>query len=189
MKLSLLSNVLLASMMVFAVSCGKDSKKKSNNPYYGFYNPMMGGQVITGQTAKNNLNTYVNAVEPKVIYSQIIIKKKSWSCSTRDFLGINFLPYEKCSSTDLPDFRGYAQQGQTRVTINSFLGELLTPAAGYTLGNVYQQGPYIFVDHVSSNGYDTVQYAVDTNQHAHVNPIQIKNTELKKIDYVYSSNI
>lgn len=188
MKTSLFANVLLASFMVFAVSCGKDKKKKSSFDY-GYYNPYMTGQVYDSTQSTANFNSYLNSIEPKVIYSQVVIKKKSWTCTTKEFLGINFLPYEKCSSSNLPDVYGYAAQGQTRANINPSLASLLTPSAGYSLGNVFQQGSYIFIDHLSSNGYDVIQYAIDLNQHALVNPIQVKNTALKKIDYVYSSNI
>lgn len=191
MKLSLFMNVLLVSSLAFvAVGCGKDKKKKNGNDlYYGYYNPLVGGPTVTGQQAIDSLNSYVNAVEPKFIFNQIIINKKRYSCSTKDFLGINFLPYTKCSSSNLPTEYSYSAQNQSRLSINPLLGSLLTPAAGYVRGNVSQQGQYIFIDHVSPNGYDTIQYTIDTTQHADVNPIQVKDTALQQIDYVSGANI
>lgn len=194
MKLSIFMNMLLVSSLAFvAIGCGKDKKKKGGSDnqfcYNGYCSQLVGGPV-TGQGAIDALNAYVNAIEPKFTNSpQIIIQKKRYSCSTKDFLGINFLPYQKCSSSNLPTEYSYPAQNQTRLAFNPLLGTLLTPVGGYTRGNVYQQGQYIFIDHVSPNGYDTIQYTIDTAQHAEVNPIQVKDTALQQIDYVSGANI
>ncbi len=191
MKLSLLSNVLLASMMVFAVSCGKDAKKKNNNPYHNYYNPYV-TQVPTAQgaTAIANLNSYVDAIESNnSLIGPVNVVKQRYSCETKDFLGINFLPYEKCTYTQVQN-QVYAQPGVARSAMNPILATILTPSNGYTLGNVIQYGNVIKVDHVLQGAtIETIQYTVELNRHAVSNPTIMKDTAAKRIDTVISPTI
>ncbi len=190
MKLTLFSNVLLASMLVFAVSCGKDSKKKSKNPYYNYYNPYV-SQVPTAQgtQAITALNNYIGSNESNnSLIGPVQIIKQRYSCVSKDFLGIDFLPYEKCSYTQVSS-QVYAQPGVARSTLNPVLATLLTPSNGYTLGAVIQYGNIIKVDHVLQGAViETIQYTVELNRHAVSNPTIVKDTAAKRIDTVVYPN-
>ncbi|MFL5784389.1 MAG: hypothetical protein ACJ76H_07275 [Bacteriovoracaceae bacterium] len=197
MKLSLFSNVLLASMLVFAASCGKDSKKSHNDNLYGYYNPYIAGQAPSaqGQTAINNLTAYINGVETNSsLVGAVNVVKSVYSCKTKDLLGISFLPLNYCSTSQSSAYK-YATPGQTRLSMNPELGTLLTPPAGYTLGNVVQYGTayasVIQVEHYmnSGSGIDTVQYTVELNRHAIVNPTIKKDTAAQRIEQVVSPQI
>lgn len=190
MKLSLIGNVLLASMMIFAVSCGKDSKKKKN-PYYNYYNPYV-SQVPTanGQTAINNLTSYVNAQETnQSLIGPVNVVKQRYSCESKDFLGIDFLPYDYCTYKQVST-QVYAQPGVSRSAMNPVLATLLTPSNGYTLGAVVQYGNIIKVDHVLNGAtIETIQYTVELNRHAVSNPTIVKDTAQKRIDTVIYPSI
>jgi hypothetical protein len=174
---------------MFAASCGKDSKKHGdNNNLYGYYNPYIAGQSpsASGQGAINNLNSYINAVEVnQSVVGAINVVKSVYSCKTKDLLGISFLPYNYCSTSQSSAYK-YATPGQTRLAQNPELGGLLTPPAGYTLGNVVQYGSIIQVEHYTNNGsgIDTVQYTVELNRHAISNPTIKKDTAAQRIEQV-----
>jgi hypothetical protein len=173
-------NVLLASMMIFAVSCGKDSKKKNNNSYPFFNN------LQTPVQSSANLTQYLDGNETKTnLIGAVNVVKQRYSCSTKDFLGIDFLPYEKCSYSQISN-QLYAQPGIPRKTLNPALAEILVPANGYTLGAVMQYGSIVTVDHVLNNGstIETIQYTIDLNRHAASNPVIKKDTAAKRIDTV-----
>lgn len=188
MKLTIFANVLMASMMIFAVSCGKGSKGGSSSSSY--YNPYLSNGVTSGSTATGtqaiaNLNTYINAVETITsLVGPINVVSQKYSCRTKEFLGINFLPYQYCSYSSVSSSK-YAVPNATRAAQNPALANLLTPPSGYTLGNVIQYGTLITVEHYKSGStIETIQYTIMTNRHAVSNPVQTKNTESQSIEQV-----
>ncbi len=194
MKLSLFSNLLLASMMVFAVSCGKDSKKKDGGNY-NYASPYSGSGVsssatATGQTAINNLNSYINGVETITsLVGAINVQSYKYSCSTKNLLGISFLPMTSCSNRTVSTMR-YAVPNATRSAQNPTLAGVLTSPSGYTLGNVIQYGSLIVVEHYRSGStIDTIQYHIMLNRHAVSNPYEIRDTANQSIEQVVYPSI
>ncbi len=186
MKLSLIKNVLFVSLFaVLAVSCGKSSKKggSDNNLYY---NPYIAGQpAVTGATAQAALQNYINAVETKTnILGVVNVQKGKYSCNDGHILGISFLPYTNCSYSQGTTEAVYVYAGQARGVIHPALAQVLTSPAGYTLGNIAQYGNVVTVEHVM--GTETIQYVIDMTLHAASNPLQVKNSAAKRIDYVLS---
>ncbi len=192
MKLSLFMNVLLISSLAFvAVGCGKDKKKKGNDPYYNYYGNAFGlGQqqiTATGAQALANLNTYLNAAETNNnLVGPVNLVKQRFACTTDDFLGINFLPkVETCRYSQVASYV-YALPGAQRIA-NPNLAVVLSPANGYIMGAVVQYGSVFTVDHVLPSAVNqTIQYTIDTNKHSAVNPIIVKDTAAKRIDSVIS---
>lgn len=193
MKLTIFSNVLIASLMIFTVSCGKGSKGSSSSSSY--YNPYLSNGVsstatATGQTAINNFNSYINAVESITsLVGPVNVTSSKYACKTKDLLGISFLPYQSCSYSTVSVSR-YAVPGATRAAQNPGLASLLTPPTGYTLGNVIQYGTLITIEHYKTGStIETVQYTVMTNRHAVSNPVQTKNTASQSIEQVVYPSI
>lgn len=192
MKLSLFSHVLLASVMIFAAACGKDSKKSGSSSYY---NPFLSNGVsstatATGQTAINNLNSYINGVETITsLVGAINVQSSVYSCKTKDLLGISFLPVTSCSYSSSSVYR-YAVPNAARSAQNPALAGILTSPSGYTLGNVVQYGSLIVVEHYKSGStIDTIQYTVMLNRHAVSNPVQTKDTANQRIEQVVYPSI
>lgn len=194
MKLSLFMNVLLISTLsLLAVGCGKDKKKSSNNSQ-NYYNPYIVGQAptFTNGQALTNLQAYVNGVETNNSYiGYVNVMKQRYSCKTKDFLGISFLPYDLCSYSQINEPL-YATPGQVRSSAfnNPGLLKVLNPVNGYVLGNVIQYGSGVSaifqVDHVLNTGtaIETIQYTVESSRHSVSNPTIIKDTAAKRIDTV-----
>ncbi len=187
MKLSLFSNVLLASMLVFAVGCGKD-KKSSKGSDYVYNNPYVTGATNVGATALTNLQSYINGNETSTsLIGAVNVVKQRYSCTTKEFLGINFLPYEKCSYNQVSSYL-YATPNVARLMNNPDLQKVLNPTNGYAMGNVVQYGSVFKVEHVLNTGsaIETIQYTIESNRHSVVNPTIVKDTVLKRIDTVVS---
>lgn len=194
MKLALLMNVLLASSLTFvAVGCGKDKKKSSGSDnqfcFNGSCSQFGTGIPVTGSSAVAALQNYINTVETNnSLIGPVNIVKSRYSCSTKDFLGISFLPVNFCSSSQISS-QVYASPGVARGVMNPALNAILVPANGYTLGNVVQYGNVIQVDHVLQGAtIETIQYTVELNRHAVSNPSIIKDTAAQRIDSVIYPN-
>lgn len=187
MKTSLFKNVLFVSLFaVLAISCGKDSKKSSNNGQ-NYYNPYLVGSTATssGATAQAALQNYINAIETKTnIQGVINVQKGKYSCKDGHILGISFLPYQNCSYSQGTTEPVYVYLNMARGTIHPALANVLVSPAGYTLGNIIQYGNVVVVEHVM--GVETIQYVVDMSLHAASNPYQVKDSAAKRIDYVLS---
>jgi hypothetical protein len=182
MKLSLFKGVLLATMIVAAVGCGKDSKPSNSNGYYS----NLTGTITSGAQAQTNLQSYLSSVETNQnIYGPVQVSKVRYSCQSKDLFGINFLPYQSCSSSNLPVQTVMVAQGQIRSQINPALATVLTPPAGYTLLNINQSGNIVVIQHAM--GTEVYEVTIDMNRHSAVNPVQIKDSANKKIEYVLST--
>ncbi|MES2528947.1 MAG: hypothetical protein V4598_17810 [Bdellovibrionota bacterium] len=186
MKLSLFMNVLLISTLsIFAVSCGKDKKKSSSNNN-GYYNNLA-GTVLTGSQAQTNLQTYLSAVESnQSIIGPISVQKVRYSCTSKELFGINFLPYQSCSSSNLSPEVVYVYANAVRSSIKPALTTILTPPAGYTLGNIAQSGNIVVIQHFM--GSEIYEITLDLGRHAAVNPVQIKDSANKRVEYVVYPN-
>ncbi len=187
MKLSLFMNVLLISTLsVLAIGCGKDKKKTKGNDQY-YYNPYVVGQAPTayGATAQAALQNYINAVETNnSLIGAVNVVKSRYSCTTKDFLGISFLPVNLCSYSQVSS-QVYATPGVARGVMNPALNSMLVPSNGYSLGNIVQYGNIIQIEHVLPGAtIETIQYTVQLNRHAVSNPTIIKDTAAKRIDSV-----
>lgn len=189
----LFSNVLLASLMVFAISCGKDSKKKGgSDPYYSSYNPYVtynpyvSGQqpTATGSAVKTTLQNYINAQDSnQSIYGIIRVSKTKYSCG--DLFGISFI--KTCSNKSAPTEDVTVVLGRTRGENHPILTTLLSTPSGYSGTNYVQYGNVIYVQHL--NGSYSLEYAVDLNRHSAVNPVQMKDTYNQKLEYVTGPSI
>jgi Flp pilus assembly protein TadG len=184
MKLTLFMNVLLISTLsILAVGCGKDKKKSNNDQYY--YNPYVTGQQPTasGATAQAALTNYLNAIEPnQSLLGSVVVQKSRYSCTTKDFLGISFLPVNLCRYSQVSNPAAYVVLNQPRRLVNPALNNLLVPVGGYSLGNIVQYGSLIQIEHYLGN--ETIQYTIEMSRHAISNPTIIKDTAAQRIDSV-----
>ncbi len=188
MKLTLFMNVLLISTLsLLAVGCGKDKKKSSSNNDQYYYNPYVTGQQPSaiGAAAQAALQNYINAVETNnSLLGAVNVVKSRYSCRTKDFLGISFLPVNLCSYSQISS-QVYATPGVARGVMNPALNSLLVPSNGYSLGNIVQYGNIVQVEHVLPGAtIETIQYTVELNRHAVSNPTIIKDTAAQRIDSV-----
>ncbi len=191
MKLSLFMNVLLISTLsVLAVGCGKDSKKKNNNNDY-YYNPYLsGGSVVQGEQAVNSLNTWMGATETRPTpfglpaVSLLYAVRVGDGCSEKSFLGLKF---NICSSFGNNNIT-YPPAEIVTVPANLMrsaypkMAAIMNPVAPTYLVGVYQYGQYFDVYHAVQGSQKLVRYTIDTNLHAGLNPREVEdsNTETKK---------
>lgn len=187
---SLFSNVLLASLMVFAVACGKDGGKK-NNGYSNYYNPYVGSGTVSGGTAFQNFTKYMDEVDSRSINLPALqIVKRVDSCKTKELFGIDALKYQVCTFSsptgDQNETSFVNVQNGLKRSAYPQMQEILTAPAGYALINVVQQGRYFHVFHANVATNKLKIYTIDTNLSAQVNPYRVEDNDSGKIKTLLS---
>ncbi len=180
MKTSLFNSLLVASLLVFAVGCGKDSKKSNGVAYPSLYNQ---GLSANNQQAVANITSWFNgAQEGQALLGTVTIKKiqlptsSGQNCVEKKFLGI---PYQYCtyssttsqgtelSSTVASLFQdGRAINSKGNIELNNVFN-----GSNGTLINAIEQGLVAQLDFLRADG-SIVSYTIDRNFHSGLNPVK-----------------
>lgn len=195
MKSSLFRVLITASILVFAVACGKDEKNKSGNSgYFNPYNssnPYYQNPTQQSDSAINNLKAwYASTNEPITSLGQRTEKRDKLtynpeSCKTKTYLG--FIDIDVCkqsstSSVHLPDRIVYILP-TTNKALNAKLTPVFIPVAGTTLAYATEtnspmgQGRLFTITYIKTNG-NIIQYKVDTALNSAFNPVEIYDSEI-----------
>lgn len=210
---SLLSNLLCASLLFFAVGCGKD-KDKSSDPGLPLMNPIISPNFPQyGQQALNNLKAWYSSPESGNSGFRGVYQKKTQTSSgsfnfnfSYCFFGrgnacdTNITPthcFRKNSdgNYDVGTATGTAidQCTITQPNLTKATNSLLTQAVngnGMHLLEVQQHGNLYFLVY-GVNYQPSVVYTIDTSMHSIFNPVKVQNisngsvstTEITNIQY------
>lgn len=199
MKTSLFNSLLVASLLVFAVGCGKE-KSKSGNPA-GYFNPYINPAMpVSGQTALTNLRNWYSTADTQNLGFRGTYIKKTESVGNFNFnfqgsfcfFGLG----SGCNQTPpTPTHCFIKNANQVNYDVGTATGALLTQCTitqhdvtkatnveltaavngpGLQLIDVQQQGNVYYLVY-SSNGYTPEKiYTIDTNLHSVLNPVQVQ---------------
>lgn len=181
MKTSLFNSLLVASLLVFAVGCGKENKKSSGVAYPSLYNQ---GLTANNQAVVQKLTTWYNSnQEGSGLLGAMTIKKTQYvlnnaqNCTQKTFLGI---PYQYCSYSNTQP----AGTELSSVTASLFQDGIAINARGNTeLNNVFNgvNGTLIGAADLSASASQLdflqadgtiVSYVIDRNYHSGLNPVK-----------------
>jgi hypothetical protein len=189
MKSSIFKTMLCASLLVFAVGCGKDSKSGGGGSgagtYWNGYNNPNSGLTTSNQQALTNLAAWYNSSIEGAAISGVVIKKKiqytsgsaQQNCVEKKFLGI---PYMYCNSSTSTSGNGTVISEETinlmtnTVAINAKSNPELQALFGTTLGTLIsatQQGNVFKLDFLRTADNVVVSYTVDKSYHSLLNPV------------------
>jgi hypothetical protein len=195
MKSSLFKGLLLASVLVVSVGCGKESKSKGTtavayNPY-DTTNPYYQDPTVATQAAMANANAwYAATAETVSTIGQRIEQRVSYvysgpNCSTKSYAGgfINFEFCKQSSATPTYTSRTVNVLQSNVKSQNPKLAAAFTPPAGSTLysasetNSVFSLTGRVFVlTYAKPNGHG-MQYVIDTGLNSAFNPVKIYDSE------------
>lgn len=180
MKTSLFNSLLVASLLVFAVGCGKESKKSSGVAYPSLYNQ---GLSVTNQQAVANVTAWYNGVQEGTgLLGAVTIKKTQYvinnaqNCVEKKFLGI---PYQYCTysntqptGTELSSTVANLYQDGIAINArgNTELNGVFNGSNG-TLINAVESGSIAQLDFLRTDG-TMVSFIIDRNYHSGLNPVK-----------------
>jgi hypothetical protein len=194
MKTSLFNSILCASLLLFAVACGKDSGGGKN---HGVFNPYISPNMsVSGQTALNNLKAWYQAAEvpsPTLQFRGTYIKK-SESISNFSFQGslCIFGWGINCNEQTPTPTNCYILNGNS-YNLGTATGSLLTQCtitqrnvtkatnteltnavngSGLQLVDVQQQGSIFYLVYGVNASVPQVIYTIDTSYHSILNPVK-----------------
>ena len=185
MKLTLFMNVLLISTLsILAVGCGKDKKKsKSDNLYY---NPYFGGS--TGGQAVNSLNSYLAAQETLPLPFSVAAVPVVYKLQTGDGCSTVLKIFQFCNSwnTDV-DYENAIVNITPNLVRSSYPGisQAMNPVAPAYLVGVYQTGTSYDVYHALSGSNKLIRYTISTTVHAGLNPVRIEDSNAETLKELY----
>jgi len=204
MKTTLIRSIVCASLIVFAIGCGKDNKSSGGgggpipNP-----NPYTGQIPAESQGALTNFQNWYSSqtegsypglgqkIETRMIHSY----SQTDGCESQpiSLFGKKLLDLNYCLNTSS---KQNSQNVERPINVvagsaksqNSKLLEAYS-GAGMTLANVLQGqsqfGTYYQLEYVKTNGHRVV-YTIDTGIHSSFNPVQITNSETRTLEFVSS---
>lgn len=199
MKTSLFNSILCASLLIFAVGCGKSSSggSKSNGYINPYVNPNM---PVSGQTALNNLKAWYAAPETTASLGfRGTYIKETKTISTFNFQGslcifgwgincndtiptptncfrknVSSNNYDTGTATgNLLNECTITQQNVTKAT-NTELQNALN-RQDLILVDVQQQGSVYYLVYGNSNLTPSVVYTIDTTHHSILNPVSVQS--------------
>jgi hypothetical protein len=180
MKTSLFNSLLVASLLVFAVGCGKESKKSSGVAYPSLYN--QGLTANNQQTVANVTNWFNGAQEGTRLMGPVTIKKiqlaanSGQNCTQKTFLGI---PYQYCTysstsnqGTELSSVTASLFQDGIAINAkgNTELNNVFNGSQG-TLINATESGMVAQLDFLQADG-TIISYIIDRSYHSRLNPVK-----------------
>lgn len=198
MKSSFFNSIILASILVFSVGCGKSSKSSGSNTgaYTNLYNP--GLTQTSQQVLEKNTAWFNAAAEGQMITGTRTVIKTQYSanttptCTNRTFLGI---PYTSCtyssgssSGTELSRSTQYLFQDGRAISAkgNAELNAIFSGTHG-TLINAIDTGAYSSqMDFLRGDG-TIVSFIIDRNYHSLLNPVRKSEiSQSTKLDIITS---
>lgn len=180
MKTTFFNSLLCASLLVFAVGCGKEKSKSKGQQYANLYN--QGLTANNQQVVANVTNWFNGAQEGTGLLGAMTIKKTQYTssnaqnCVEKKFLGI---PYQYCT------YNSGSQTGTelSSTTANLFQDGVIINAKGNTeLNNIFngsngtlinavEQGSVAQLDFLRADG-SIVSFVIDRNYHSGLNPVK-----------------
>lgn len=192
MKSSLFKSMLCASILVFAVGCGKENKSGGGNRYSNLYNAGLtqtSQQVL--QRAANWYNSTAEGVpqwgELTIIKTQRVYNTQP-TCETKKFLGI---PYQYCKLNGTPtttelsrvdtmivqDGKKISQKG------NIELNNIFNGTNGTLVSAIDVPGGFK-LDFLRNDG-KMVSYVINTGFHSSLNPVaKVESSQTQVIEIV-----
>lgn len=212
MKSSLLRITVCASLIIFAIGCGKDNKSSGGggggqpqnpNPVTQ-PTPNIGVVPADSQLAYNNLMAWYNSGTEGGLpnlnlnhYGEIrTIKTMSQECSTKDWdlkIVNPSLTYCKDNSTEQEQKRNVTIVAPgTSKTGNTKLSQAFN-SNGLTLVKVSERalsstGSEFIIEYVNQANGKQVIYVINTLYNSAFNPVEIINTEARTIEFIEDIN-
>lgn len=201
MKTSLIRSFVCASLIVFAVGCGKDNKSSGGGSYT---NPYTGTVPAESQAALANFQNWYNSANEggfpglgqRIETRTIRTFGQTDGCESKPIkvFGVTIMDLNYClnKSSQLNEQRfdrvvnivADSAKSQNAKLVEAFNG------GGMTLANVLQgqsqYGVYFQLEYVKANGHRKV-FTIDTGIHSSINPVQITDSEARTLEFV--SNI
>lgn len=185
MKTSLFSSILCASLLVFAVGCGKENKSggSNNNRYFG--NLSLSGLNTTSQQAVSRLTNWYNNRIEGTAFQGVLVKKQTYeiqntaaqpNCEEKEFLGI---PFTYCISTST-SMGGGTLVSEVQINLNDHYNQIINQKPNPELQALFngtngqllgatQSGTVYRLDFFKNN--IVTSYVVDTKYHSALNPV------------------
>lgn len=184
---SLFNGLLCASLLVFAVGCGKDNKSGSKGgvPLWNLYS----------SPVSTNLQQWYQQAEQTQIYGvkneirKVDIMAANNGCSQKTYLG--FINVTSCfsgnsveSSTQVTNQIVPIPAGQPRSSV-ARLAAVFSPAAGTVVSNMQNIGGQLYqIDVYNQSTGHSIRYKIDTSLNAAFNPVEIYDTSTRRMEYV-----
>lgn len=185
MKTSLFSSILCASLMVFAVGCGKENKSGSShkNRYFGNLS-QSGLNVSSQQTVQKLTNWYNNRIEGTA-FQGVLVKKQKYeitntasqpNCEEKEFLGI---PFTYCTYSS-GSSGGGTLVSEVQINLNDHYNKIINQKPNAELQALFNgsngtllgaslSGTVYRLDFLKNN--IVTSYIVDTRYHSALNPV------------------
>ncbi len=184
---SLFNGFLCASLLVFAVGCGKENKsgKGGGVPLWNLYS----------NQATTSLQQWYQGVEMSPITGvrqetrRVEIYNPNGGCSTKTLLG--FIDINVClssnavaSATNVTNQIVPIAPGQPRSSV-ARLAAVFNPGNGMAVSNVQQISGSVFqIDVYNQSTGHSLRYKVDTNLNAAFNPVEIYDTQALRKEFI-----
>lgn len=188
---SLFNGLLCASLLVFAVGCGKENKSGKKNGYAIWDMYGQGGVAVQNlqQWYQSAETTQQNMGGMRTETRKVEIYNPNGGCSTKTFLG--FIDFNVCLSSNAIQSSNNVQTqvapipyGQPRSSVPR-LAEVFNPGAGMAVANINQLGGSVYeiVVYNSTNG-NSIKYKIDTALNAAFNPVEKFDTAALRKEYL-----
>ncbi len=181
MKTTFFNSLLCASLLVFAVGCGKEKSKSKGQQYTNLYNQ---GLTANNQAVVQKLTNWFNSSQEGAGFlGAMTIKKTQYvynnaqNCVEKKFLGI---PYQYCSySNSAPQGTEVSSSTATlyqdgiiiNARGNAELNNLFNGSHGTLIGASDISQTASQLDFLSADG-KVVSFVIDTNYHSGLNPVK-----------------
>lgn len=196
---SLLNAVVCASLLAFAVGCGKENSSGNKNAFANLYN--QGLSMTSQQSLQKIQNWYKGNIEGQGLIGVVNITKTKYdyntapNCEQKKFLGI---PYQLCTySSSSSSGTIVSQQSNVDLRINNNvaisskgnqeLNAIFSGASGTLLNAVDVSPSASQLDFLRSDGV-IVTYIIDRNYHSALNPVKkSESSQSSKSDIIVTA--
>lgn len=201
MKTSLFHGLLCASLIVFAVGCGKENK--SGGEAASPVNPYTGSVPAASQSALKNFQDWYNSstegsypgigqkIETRIVQNY----SRTDGCETKPItiFGYNITEINYCFSNSTSVSNQETDRvvnvlvsqvkSQNTKLAQAYAGSGMTLANATSLGQSRYGGTIYQLEYSKSNGHRVV-YIIDTGVNSAFNPVQITDSEAKTVEFV-----
>lgn len=199
MKTSLFSSILCASLLVFAVGCGKENKSggSRSGAYNNLYN--QGLSQTNQQVLQKNVNWFNARTEGLALQGLVNITRTPYTfntapnCEEKKFLGI---PYQYCSynSSGTPGtavVQNNVQLFQDNRAINAKgnteLNAIFSGASGTLVSAIDLSSTASKLDFLRADG-TIVSFVIDRSYHSLLNPVKKTETsQAQKVETIVTA--
>lgn len=184
---SLFNGLVCASLLVFAVGCGKDNKSGSKGgvPLWNLYSSPVSTNLQQWYQAAEQIPTMGVRNEVR----KVDIMAANNGCSQKTYLG--FINITSCFSGNAVESTSNITNqivpipvGQPRSSVGR-LAAVFNPAAGTAVSNITNIGGSVYqIDVYNQTSGHSIRYKIDTALNAAFNPVEIYDTSTRRMEYV-----